>query len=658
MRQIFLPELLSIHLKNYTLYPNGLDYIFDFIKGVNLVLGGNGMGKTTFVNIIKYAIIGNYKKQFDYTRTYKDRIIEKRTQLSESFYSNRMDSSIVVDEDPTVEITYKLNGITFDVVRGLRDIAILSLKVNNIIINGDIINQYKYEKLDDEQKKKCLQYKYEKEIERHSNLSFDDLIFFVNEVLFFGEDHKTILWSDGFSRQDVQTELFNKYFNDPLLDKQRQEAERQAKYYDSLSRHRSEDMRAINKVLVQIQSNKGKVDTPVKLLEIKANIEKMNSQIDDVHKRRFQITDIINILQNDINKAGAEVSEIEREKARIEGLRSSKMWEGLHPQYRIFEQNIRVNHICPMCNREDKRLSERVISNPDNCLLCAQPMDVKGDNKLNQSYKDVLEQLSKKYAFIANKKKEVLSKERELADLDNIFRQLDVEKRKLLAELRNQEYANSKESSKNDDIQPFIVEIDRLSEEKEIYQKHSDEERIKAESISKQIEEEIKINVNRFSAIFSSYAEKFLGVTCQLTYDKSINDDNRRFYPVIDGTTRYYEEELSESQRFFIDHSFRMSILSFFYTTPAFYIVETPDSSLDISYEQNAARVFMKFLDRPNSIIITSNLNNSSFVNYLIQYMHGKIALVGLPDIAKQSAIQNTNERMLQIFDKIKNSIK
>lgn len=50
-RQIYLPELLSINIKNYTLYPNGLDYTFDFVKGVNLVLGGNGMGKTTFVNI-------------------------------------------------------------------------------------------------------------------------------------------------------------------------------------------------------------------------------------------------------------------------------------------------------------------------------------------------------------------------------------------------------------------------------------------------------------------------------------------------------------------------------------------------------------------------------------------------------------------------------
>ncbi len=43
-RQINLPELLSIDIKNYTLYPNGLDYTYDFVKGINLILGGNGMG--------------------------------------------------------------------------------------------------------------------------------------------------------------------------------------------------------------------------------------------------------------------------------------------------------------------------------------------------------------------------------------------------------------------------------------------------------------------------------------------------------------------------------------------------------------------------------------------------------------------------------------
>lgn len=65
MRNIFLPELLSINIKNYTLYPNGLDYTFDFVKGFNLILGGNGMGKTTFVSLIKYALIGNYKNSMN-----------------------------------------------------------------------------------------------------------------------------------------------------------------------------------------------------------------------------------------------------------------------------------------------------------------------------------------------------------------------------------------------------------------------------------------------------------------------------------------------------------------------------------------------------------------------------------------------------------------
>jgi len=657
-RQIYLPELLSIRIKNYTLYPNGLDYTYDFVKGINLILGGNGMGKTTFVNIIRYAIIGNYKRQYDYTRTYKDRSIEKRIQYPDKYYSSRMDPSILVDGNPAVRLSFKLNGTVFDVERGLKDITIMNLKINNKVISGDIVNQNKYEQLSIEEKKNTLLFKYEEEVEKYSKLSFDDLIFFVNNVLFFGEDHKTILWNDDSVSPDVQTELFNKYFNDPILDKQRQEAERQAKYYNSISRHRSEDMRAINNVLSGIHSKKDQPDSPLELLKIKDNIEILNAKLDEVQNKRTTIESRINILQNDINKAGAEVSEIEREKARIEDLRISKMWEGLHPMYHIFEQNIRVNHICPMCSREDTTLTERVNSAPGSCFVCEKEMDSKDDKELNEAYKSVLDCSAQLYTLIANKKNEIHTLECELKELDAQFRKYDVEKRKQSTYLRNLEYANSKESAQNSDVQPFVAEINRLSLEKEKYQKLSEEEKNKAESYSKQIEHVIKNNVKRFSELFSSYAEKYLGVSCQLTFDKSVSGDTRRFYPVIDGVTRYYEEELSESQRFFIDHSFRMSILSFFYTTPAFYIVETPDSSLDISYEQNAARVFMKFLDRPNSIIITSNLNNSSFVNFLIENMRGLVGLIGLPDIAKKSVIQSTNDRMLKIYNDIKNSIK
>ena len=171
------------------------------------------------------------------------------------------------------------------------------------------------------------------------------------------------------------------------------------------------------------------------------------------------------------------------------------------------------------------------------------------------------------------------------------------------------------------------------------------------------IEDEIRSNVDRFSAIFSGYAEKFLRVPCKLeykTYDKSLPN---RFYPVIDGKVRRQEESLSESQRFFIDHAFRMSILTFFYQSPSFYIVETPDSSLDLSYEQNAAEVFLQFLKKPNVVIVTSNLNNSSFVDYLTKDSQIRFSMVGLLDIAKTTAIQEANEKIKSLYNDIKRRI-
>ena len=173
--------------------------------------------------------------------------------------------------------------------------------------------------------------------------------------------------------------------------------------------------------------------------------------------------------------------------------------------------------------------------------------------------------------------------------------------------------------------------------------------------MTKQIEGEILKNVSKFSDIFSSFAESFLGVKCSLTYTKYDSTSSiRRFYPVIDGKIRRSEESLSESQRFFIDHSFRMSILTFFYQTPTFYIVETPDSSLDISYEKNAANVFMRFLNNPNSIIITSNLNNSSFISHLIERKNVQFSLIGLLEIAKKSVIQGTSNQLKAIYNNIK----
>lgn len=65
---IFLPTLKRVKISNYSLYNCDIDY--EFIEGLNLIIGGNGVGKTTFISIVKYALIGLYKKDLD-VRVYK-----------------------------------------------------------------------------------------------------------------------------------------------------------------------------------------------------------------------------------------------------------------------------------------------------------------------------------------------------------------------------------------------------------------------------------------------------------------------------------------------------------------------------------------------------------------------------------------------------------
>ncbi len=662
-RRIYLPELLSINIKNYTLYPNGLDYTFDFVKGVNLVLGGNGMGKTTFVNIIRYAILGLYKKPFGYTRTYQGNIIEKRQLFPQKYFSNRMDDSIHTDASPTVSISMKINNVAVELVRDLSSITLLQLKVNGIELSGSLINQFNYEKLSDAAKKDTLPYKYEEIIKTNTNLEFDDLIFFVNEVLFFGEDHKTILWNDRDFFPDVQSELFNKYFNDPDLDKKRQEAIRKAKYFDSLSRHSSEDMRAINKVLSKMKdtpvtdhSTSNKENTALILIGLREKLAEMDAKLAAIQKERASKSQEISLLQNEINKISLSANDIDKQLKQIEEKLNNHIWETLHPSYHVFIKNIQLNHICPMCNKPNDDLVEKVANDSNICFACGASINenTEIDTRLKNSFDEISIHRKTLYQSINSKKRTIQNIEQQIISLDSEFSNTELKRRTILQQVRELEYENAMSDNSQNSIQPFLDEVNRLTLQKEAYQKQRDEQYNIVTSISNEIDDVITANVHVFSSIFAQYAGKFLGVPCELTYIKQAGDNNKRFYPVIDGKVRFYEEEMSESQRFFVDHSFRMSILTFFYRTPSFYIVETPDSSLDISYERNAASVFAEFLKKPNSLIITSNLNNSLFIEHILDQEDIDLGIVGLLEIAKQSTIQNTSEQLKSIYRHIK----
>lgn len=660
-RQIYLPELVSINIKNYTLYPNGLDYTYDFVKGINLILGGNGMGKTTFVNIIKFGLIGLYRKAKDLTRTYQGRAIVKRLLYPSDYFSARKDDSVKAVGEATVTLHFLIKDAHFRVVRSLDTGTLLYVTINGTPLVGEPLTEDRYERLENiNLQKPYLLYAYETQIRAYSNLTFDDLIFFVNEILFFGENHNTVLWNEGIDgKTDVQYELFTKYFSEPELNERRQEMSRQARYYDSLSRHKSEDMRVINNLLKKLKQSDGDGTSPqsatIDIIALKGEIEKLTEELSAIKSAQKKLDEDIANLQGEINRDSLQASKLDDEKKQLEKEMNASLWETLHPMYDVFVKNIQLNHVCPICNQETDVLVDRVNEATSKCFVCGSEIHLTSDEILTAKYKEVIATHKSLYQGIANKQRKIRAIEDSQHNLDRDFREKDLRRRSLQQQLREQEFKRA-ESAEPDKLQALDDEYNKYAKEKEELQKKSDEYKVQELQLTSRIAEEILSNVSRFSSIFSSYAQQFLGVSCSLEYN-SYDDRPKRFYPVIDGKVRKQEESLSESQRFFIDHSFRMSILTFFYQSPSFYIVETPDSSLDLSYEQNAAGVFLQFLKKPNIVIVTSNLNNSSFISHLTKDESVQLSMVGLLDIAKQSAIQGGNERIKNIYNEIKNKI-
>lgn len=82
---------------------------------------------------------------------------------------------------------------------------------------------------------------------------------------------------------------------------------------------------------------------------------------------------------------------------------------------------------------------------------------------------------------------------------------------------------------------------------------------------------------------------------------------------------------------------------------PTFYIVETPEGSLDLAYERNVADMYIEFGDYGHTIIITSNLNSSNFLGGLYEHLDDQEKQKRTLDLLRYgrlSAVQQQEEHL------------
>lgn len=661
VNRIYLPTLKYIRIKHYSLYPQSADFTFNFIEGVNLIIGGNGIGKTTFINLIKYGLIGLYRKGLD-VRSYNNAKKEHRRSYANEFFRKRMNYEYPFNKDAEITLTFYIDDVQFKVTRSLYNIELKEVTVTEngreYNLQGKSILQHKYDKFapDDIEKEKYLQYHFEEKVTQHLNVgSFNDLIFLVNQVLFFGENRETILWDE-----DAQERLSSKYFNDPVLDMEYEDCKRNAKYNDSLARHKSEDIRAITLLLDKLKNKNienDELDTITKINQLRDKIEKTKELIIDLQNLRKAFENNLRFKKTKKANLNKSLKELESDLIYEESLVYKDIWQKINPDYHLYLENIKHIHICPMCNQKlnDKKL-EKILGDLDSCLLCEEPINASGNDSVKMSRLRV--EITNLLVEIRNQEIEIVTDENELEKMDLEYRAETNKLFDMQKKIRDLEHILNNQHSTDDTTtyREMYQEIDALEEEKKGYQAMSNEYKKRANEVLNDLNEELAAITRDLSSIFKEYAEAFLRVECKLSYEDYKGQSRKYYVPVIDGKERLDEEELSESQRFFIDHSFRMSVLEFFYQQPTFFVCETPDSSLDISYEENAAKVFLRFLQKPNALIITTNLNNSTFLEHIINN-EDQINILNLLEYGRPSSIQIDSDLLQNISNKIRRKI-
>jgi hypothetical protein len=298
---------------------------------------------------------------------------------------------------------------------------------------------------------------------------------------------------------------------------------------------------------------------------------------------------------------------------------------------------------CPACGQGSPSAKERLqglLANAK-CPCCESSLGkerkVVSISKADSSQIKQLEtELGALRDVIQRAKGHVALKESELSDTrDNLYK-TQRERAERLHRVRSLEAEGG----------PTTEEFDKLSQGLRQQEAHADELREQRSVAQKRYEKLLKKANDRISEIadaivksFRNYARNFLIEASQLQYELSKRQVGEggpltNFPNFVlkmssgaapSGSERRSAEQVSESQKEFVDLAFRMAILEVCSKRagPSMLVIETPESSLDSLFIERAGELLRTFADgenwkKSNQVIATTNLNKENMLGHLL----------------------------------------
>jgi energy-coupling factor transporter ATP-binding protein EcfA2 len=645
-KKIHFPRIDRIELRNFDLFSREKSPNVSVERNVFCLIGANGLGKSTFLNTVAFAITGAipepYRKFHSADDYYKHAARHERT---EEYFGGRISESARRVASVKLELSWptKTVAVTRELFgeRGVSRLEIRDASISDVK-SFEIGNPELDSNLD-------LNVEYENEIRKLCGLEeFSQFVFLIHFVSMFDEGRHLLMWDDAA----LTNALYLAFGTDAAaarnVDKLQHDMDRESSRGRNVrfsARHVADRIGILEEVL---KGNNEVEHVSAAQLESshEALIEQRTEAEDRLRRKQSELRDA-DLKWTDLS---ANLTELQLEYRRVFSNRLHRSSSVEH--HPIIRASLSEDR-CAICGTDHIASAIKFKLESSHCPLCESTVAASsGDSDALSK----LQQLDRSIAVLRDNLVNILAtRERVSAEVDAA--QASEEAAVFaLREFEEKESGNLSRSRTSTDFSAIKTEIAKLEGEKAEFILQSEEHYKKRDAIreklriyEKEFKSQYELGAQQFVPRFRELAESFIGlpIDVELEHRQGANDAGFGLRLRMNDQLRTLPQKVSESQRFFIDIALRMALAEFMAVGPATLFIDTPEGSLDIAYEARAGVMFSKFVKTGNAIFMTANLRSSELVIRLAELeKKAGMQVVRMTDWTDLSEVQQSEERL------------
>ncbi|KRP89227.1 hypothetical protein AOQ73_26770 [Bradyrhizobium pachyrhizi] len=633
---------MRVALENFSLYTIQPNVEVRLVRDVFCLMGANGLGKSTFLNTLNFGITGAVPDPDRKFLSASEYFVEtSRLDRIEDYFSGRISEELRSVASVTVELEW--TSTTIVVKRNIFS----GSKVASFAITDRADGSTRTVTEVDAEDAGVPQKRYEDEMRRLTGVAdFAQFVFLFHFVNTFDEGRHLLMWD----RNALTNALYLAFGADPAA----------AKIADKLQHDmKREDSRARN-VRFSARHVTSRIDQLVKLID-KAEpgdeetldaLQKHNLLLQDRHaaaesrlrNKQSERRDA-DVKRIDLN---ARLTELQIEYRRLFSSRVQQAGSvSHHPAIRATLTEDR----CAVCGTHHTAALVQAKLDAGHCPLC--------DSVLNASEDDSdavqgLRYIDGKIIALQEELKTISAVSQRLGSELSMAEAEEAAAQQSLAEFLegNGERISAGQAGEFSAVKKEIAKLEKERDEfRDLSAKHyakRDELREKLRGYETTLKQHYERGSLEFVPRFRDLAEEFIGLPIDVELEhQQGNAAGFGLKLSMAGVLRLRSDEVSESQRFFIDIALRMALAEHMSDGPATLLIDTPEGSLDIAYEARAGSMFSKFAEAGNKILMTANIKSSELVLNLAKLRkHQGMQVVRMTDWTDLSEVQQSGEQL------------